>query len=90
MDIELHIERLVLDSVGAGMSHADRDALQVAVTAELTRLLGAQSVQAGLLLGGAVPALRVGDLALPAGQPQPIQLGQSIAGVVHGGLTGNV
>ena len=56
MNIDLHIERLVLD--GIDIPHHQRPAFQVAVTAELTRLLTEGSLQPGFATGGAVAFAR--------------------------------
>jgi hypothetical protein len=85
MNIELHIERLVLDGlpVGAGQGAA----IQAAVEAELARLLASGELSPVLLAGGAVPMLHAGGIQV-AGAVQPGPLGTQIAGAVHGAMGG--
>ena len=80
MNLRVDIGRLVLDGVDVPM--AERPTLQAAFEAELGRLLLATPVS-GLGAGGAVPAVRGGDLTL--GAPAP-ELGGRIARAVHEGL----
>jgi len=83
MNIDLHIERLVLD--GIDVPFHQRPALQVAVTAELTRLLTEGGLQPGLVTGGAMAFARGNDIQMnPGGDPE--RLGQQIARAVNGGL----
>lgn len=83
MNIDLHIERLVLD--GIDVPHHERPALQAAMSAELTRLLTEGGLQPGLTVGGAMAFARGDDMQMtPGGDPQ--HLGQQIAGAVYGGL----
>lgn len=80
MNIELHIERLVLDGLQVEYGgHAD---LQAAVEAELTRLLVANGLRADLLSGGAVRSLGGGEIRLTSQTP-PARLGNHIAQAVH-------
>ena len=65
MNIELHIERLVLDGLPLGALDAVR--VRAAVEAELSRLLTEGGIGSAWLAGGAVPSLHVGDVSLQAG-----------------------
>lgn len=83
MNIDLHIERLVLD--GIDIPHNERPFLQAAVTAELTRLLTDGGLPPGLTAGDAMAIARGDDMQMsPGGDPE--RLGQQIARSVHGGL----
>ena len=82
MNVELHIDRLVLE--GIDLDHAQRPALQAAVEAELGRLLAAGGVGA-LAAGGAVPSVRAEGFQM-SGDGSPAQLGRQIAGAVYGGI----
>jgi hypothetical protein len=84
LNINLHIERLVLD--GLPIARQDGPLVQAAVEAELSRLLTAQGLAPGLLSGGAMPAVR-GDSLQLAGESSPSQLGTQIAQAVYGGLS---
>lgn len=83
MNINLHIERLILD--GLPLSPAHRAQVQAAVEAELSRLLTAGGLHHALQSGLAVPSLRADDLRLNA-DTHPTQLGQQIAQAVYGGI----
>ena len=77
MNIHLHIERIVLDSVPPGAGQQAR--LQAAIASELARLLVA---------GGLAPELLVGTaLAHVAGTaPQGTEIGTSVAAGIYGGI----
>jgi hypothetical protein len=79
MNVDVHIERLVLD--GIDLPWRDRAALKASVSAELGRLLA----DGGLRASGAVPSLPAGGIQLAA-QSEPTHLGQQIARAVYGGL----
>jgi hypothetical protein len=80
MNIELHIERLVLDGLPAeGSSAALREAIQM----ELARLLRSRGLSHELRGGIAVPRVRGGTVGI---EHQPAKLGQSIARAVHEGI----
>lgn len=83
MNINLHIERLVLD--GLDLPHHQRPLLQAAVEAELGRLLaqGGLPMQQGMQLC----SVRAGDVPVAAGNVEPLGLGAQIAGAVYGGLS---
>ena len=83
MQIELHIERLVLD--GIPVSPRDRGALQASVEMELTRLLTEGGLSTDLSGGIALPSLRAGSLSLSS-DGSPAQLGARIARAVYDGI----
>jgi hypothetical protein len=77
MNIELHIERLVLH--GAEFTPGGRDALAGAFSRELTRLIQADGVAPALLSGTAVPGLTA-----TMASPGPVSaLGRDIARSVY-------
>jgi hypothetical protein len=84
MNIELHIERLILD--GLQVEPRNRAALQAAVEAELTRLLTAGGLRAELLSGGAVRSLGAGEIQV-TNQTSAAHLGNHIAQAVHSGIS---
>lgn len=83
MNINLHIERLVLD--GVTIEPQQRLRLQQAMQSELTRLLANGELSADFSGGLSVPRLTVPSIQLPAGN-HPVQLGQQIARAVYGGI----
>jgi hypothetical protein len=87
MNIELHIERLILE--GLPVSPRDRANLQAAVEAELTRLLAAGGLRSELLSGGAMRSLSAGEFQVPNNQ-SPMDLGNQIAHTVHSGVSANI
>jgi hypothetical protein len=83
MEIQLHIERLILE--GLPVTRAQGALVQAAVEAELTRLLAERGLSQALQSGGAVPSLRARAIQLgPDGQLA--QLGAQIGQAVYGGL----
>lgn len=83
MNINLHIERLVLD--GLPLERGQEPLLRAAVQAELARLITADGLSSGLISGGATPRLQAGEIRLSAGSNSH-RLGQQIARAVYGGL----
>jgi hypothetical protein len=83
MNVNLHIESLILDGIDVEPAH--RPALQAAVEAELGRLLARGGVGAELAAGGAVPSVRAGGFQM-SGMGSPRQLGRQIARTVYGGI----
>lgn len=83
MNIELHIERLVLD--GLPVSPRDHANLQAAVEAELTRLLAVGGLRSELLSGGAMRSLGAREFPV-SNNMSPMDLGNQIAHAVHGGV----
>ncbi len=82
MNINLHIERLVLE--GIDLDPAQRPILQAAVEAELSRLLAEGGV-GSLAAGGAVPSVKAEGFQM-GGDGNPSALGRQIAGAVYGGI----
>lgn len=82
-DINIHIERLVLD--GVYLEPNGRALLEASVRDELTRLLAEGGLSPDLASGGAVPSLHGGSIQI-AGAGGPGGLGQQIARAVYGGI----
>jgi hypothetical protein len=82
MNINLHIERLVLD--GVNIAPGQRHLLQASVETELTRLLTDGGLSASLAQGTVLPRLSTGGIQLTGNNPT--QLGRQIAQSVYGGL----
>ncbi len=82
-NIDLHIERLILD--GLPLERSQGPLVQAAVQAELARLLAAYGLAASLQSGGALPSVRAGAIQLTA-ESSPTQLGQQIAQSVYAGI----
>lgn len=82
MDVNLHIERLVLD--GITLSVRERAVLGTAVTTELTRLIHEGGLPANLPASGIVPSIPAGVIQL-GNDHNPARLGQQIAQAVYGG-----
>jgi hypothetical protein len=83
MNIQLHIERLVLD--GVGVAPGQRALVQAAVEAELARLLAQGGLAQGLAAGGALPSVRAGAIQL-ANDGDPQRMGTQIAQSVYSGI----
>ena len=83
MNINVHIERLVLD--GVSIPHSQRPILQAAVEAELARLLTANGLAHSWQMSGAVPNVPAEGIQL-AGEGDPGHLGRQIAQSVYGGI----
>ena len=82
MNINVHIDRLVLDE--GTLQPADAAALQVAVERELTRRLRDHGLNG--ITGYAVPVLSAGRIS-PAVNGAPARTGEQIARAVHSALT---
>ncbi len=82
MNINLHIERLVLD--GVDIAPGQRHLLQASVETELTRLLTDRGLTPSLAQGVVLPRLSTGGMQLTGNNPT--QLGQQIAQSVYGGI----
>ena len=80
-NVDLHIERLVLD----GFAGLDRAALGAAVEAELTRLVAAHGVSPGLAGGGHTPHVDGGRISSGPGA-SAAALGVQVAQAVYRGL----
>jgi hypothetical protein len=85
MNIKLHIERLVLDSLSTEPVNGPE--VQATVAAELKRLLGDGDgpIAPELISGGAAPRLSAPGIQLTP-DSNPIQVGQKIAHAVYQGL----
>jgi hypothetical protein len=86
MNIDLHIETLVID--GLDIPHSQRPALKAALEAELTRLLAENGLGEPWQAGGAVPAIKAAEMQMKPGS-SATQLGASIARSVYTGLNPN-
>ncbi len=85
MDLELRIDRLVLD--GLPLGPAQRPLLQQALEQELGRLLAEDGLPPALLAGGAWPRLAGGGVEWSA-DADPGSIGRGIARAVYGGMSG--
>jgi hypothetical protein len=83
MNINLHIERLVLEGVNIQSGHGA--AIKEAVEAELSRLLSEGGLAPRLQSGGALPSIRAGSIEL-GDNHNPTRLGQEIARSVYSGI----
>lgn len=80
MNINLHIERLVLEEVD--LPRHQRPLLQAAVEGELARLLA----EGGLVTGNMhMHSVQVGEVEFGDGS-DPLGMGVQIAGAVYGGM----
>ena len=83
MNIELHIERLVLEGLEVEPRHGSH--LQGALESELARLLATDGWRSELLSGGAMRSLSAGEIHVTNGM-SPLHLGNRIAQAVHSGI----
>jgi len=83
VNIDLHIERLILD--GLSIEPKYRAQLQAAVESELTRLLRAGGLKAELSSSGALQSVGASQIQLTGWRTAPV-LGKQIAQAVHGGI----
>jgi len=83
VNINLHIERLVLE--GVDIAPGQNDLLQASVTTELKRMLAEGGLSPGLAQEAALPRISTDGIQL-AGNNTPTQLGQKIAQSVYGGI----
>jgi hypothetical protein len=83
MNIELHIERLVLDGLPVEQRQGPR--LQAAVERELTRLLADGASLDQLNTGGPAASINGGVIQVAPGA-DAVGLGKQIAAAVHGGF----
>lgn len=81
MKIKLRIERLVLD--GLPVSRLQGEKVRRTVEHELTQLLTHGGMANDLRSGGAMPALRAGNIRMEK-RSQPETVGKQIAGAVYG------
>ena len=82
MNIELHIERLVLDG---SLSGHDGELVRAAVERELGRLLAAGALSPQNMPGGAVPTVQGPAIRIAKGTG-PNRLGVKIAGAVRSSI----
>jgi hypothetical protein len=85
MNIELHIDRLILE--GIDLEFADRGLLETAVTAELTRLLQANGLRGGAGNGRSLASLTANPISLPENQSAN-NVGQEIGRAVYSTVAG--
>jgi len=85
VNIDLHIERLILD--GVDISPGQRHLLQTSLEIELSRLLADGGLSPSLAGGVALPHVTVSGIQLAAGN-DPAELGQQIAQSVYGVIGG--
>jgi len=83
MNINLHIDRLVLD--GLPTDHHQGPLIKAAVEAELTRLLTANGLANSLMAGGAMPSAPAPGIQMSS-DSNPTQLGQQIGRAIYGGI----
>lgn len=83
MNINFHIERLVLD--GLPISRHDGPIVQAAVESELARLLTDAGLSGNLLAGGALANVPANEIQLRNAN-DPAEMGQRIAHSVYGVL----
>jgi hypothetical protein len=80
VNINLHIERLVLD--GLPIEARQSGLIRSAIETELARMLASNGLNPELLSGGALDSLRAGDIQLER-EFTAQHLGKQIAGTVH-------
>lgn len=83
MNINLHIERLVLEGLDVGPGQGVQ--VKAAVEAELTRMLADGGLSGALQSGGALTHVKSAGIQL-ANVSSPAGLGKQIAGSVYGGI----
>jgi hypothetical protein len=81
MNINVHIERVVLDGVRVGETRGMRRTME----RELTRLLAEGGLSPEFHGGGALPSVRGGTIGLEKGCPAA-RLGAQVAGAVYHGI----
>ena len=81
MNIELHIEQLMLH----GFAPSDRHRIGAAIQQELARLLAEQGIPPGLAQGKTIGQLDGGAFEMKAGT-SPRVIGAHIAQAIYGGL----
>jgi hypothetical protein len=83
MNIQVHIDRLILDRVAVASSRHDE--LKAAIEAEIVRLLAEQGLAPGIARGGAYAEGR-GRTIRPARDARPEELGRQIGRAVYEGF----
>jgi hypothetical protein len=81
MNINLHIERLILDGLPIG--HGQGRFVKAAVEAELMRLIAEDGLNQDFLSEGAVPSVKAEGIQLK-NDGSPAALGHQIAKAVYG------
>jgi hypothetical protein len=81
MNINLHIERLILDGLPIG--HGQGKFVKAAVEMELSSLLAEDGLNQDILSEGAVPSVKAGGIQLK-NDGSPAALGRQIAQAVYG------
>jgi hypothetical protein len=84
MNLNIHIERLVLD--GLSVSYHQEPLLQAAVETELARLFTANGPDEGLQTSGTMSQITTGAIQL-TDESDPTSLGQQIAQAVYEGVS---
>jgi hypothetical protein len=82
MNIELHIERLVLEGIDTPPGRGEQ--LRAGISAELTRLLRDGGLADSVTQPGAVARLSGAPAELSASGPD--QLARQLAGAIYGGI----
>ena len=83
MNINLHIERLILD--GLPLEARDSAVLRAAVEVELARLLSQNADISNRQTGDAMPSVRADAIQL-TNETSPAQTGRQIAGSIYAGI----
>ncbi|WP_321416893.1 hypothetical protein [uncultured Desulfobacter sp.] len=83
MNINLHIERLVLDGLVLGPEQGAK--VKAAVEVELSRMLQEGGIAPGIQKGEELPSIRTKPLQV-SGKASPHTLGSQIAQAVYGGI----
>jgi len=83
MNINVHIERLILD--GLPMTRSQGTLVQAALETEVARLVATNGLDPELAAGGALPSVKADGIQLTNGS-NPTQLGQQVARAVYGGI----
>ena len=83
MNVNLHIERLIVD--GLEIDPSKRDSFKAGIEQELTALLTTGGVGETLAAGAALPRVDGPSIQLQADN-SPQQLSQQIAGSIYGGI----
>ena len=83
MNVNVYIERLILDGINMGPGQGAK--VKAAVEAELSRLLAEGGVESGLQSGGAFPNMPARPIRMSE-EIHPTRLGQQIARTVYGSI----
>lgn len=83
MNINVHIERLVLDGLNIGPDQGAQ--VKAGVEVELSRLLREGGLLPDFQGGGVIPKVRANPAQI-SGEATPSSLGQEIARAVYGGI----